>query len=144
MVTGTSLDEPLLTKLHKQFAHCSGLKLETLLEEAWYSKECLQLAEQVCATCTICQQYIRTPSHPVVSMPLSRSFNDVIALDLHELRELGSSVYYIHIIDLFSRFSQAEIIHNKRAKTIVNSLNKLWCFQYGVPNKILTDNGVSL
>ena len=79
MVTGTTLDEPLLTKLHKQIGHCSGLKLRTLLKEAGYSKECLQLVEQVCATCTICQQYGSTPSHPVESMPLSRSFNDVIA-----------------------------------------------------------------
>ena len=136
------LDQKDITKLHRQFSHCREERLTELLAKAGHeSKAVKDLVRQVCSSCEVCVRYGRAPARPIVSLPLSNHFNDVISLDLHELREIGHSVYYIHIIDLFTRFSQAGIIYDKKGSTIVSSLNKLWCFTFGVPNTILTDNG---
>ena len=95
----------------------------------------------VCRECDICSQFGRPPAKPVVTLPLSKEFNDVIAVDLHKLSECGDSVYYLHIVDLFTRFSQAEIIMDKKTGTIIDALNRKWCFVFGTPDKISSDNG---
>ena len=131
-----------VAKLHQQFSRCSKERLQELLCKAGYkSLDVKTVIEKVCSSCSVCARYGRAPVRPVASLPWSNHFSDVIAIDLHELTSLGRSIYYIHIIDLFTRFSQAEIIENKRGSTIVNSLNKLWIFSFGAPNKTLTDNG---
>ena len=83
----------------------------------------------------------RSGVKPVVTLPLSQHFNDTISMDLHNLTKCGPSVFYLNIVDLFTRFSQAAIIYEKKPDTIINELNRKWTFVFGALRRILSDNG---
>ena len=94
------LAEKEILKLHKQFAHCHTDKLKSLLSQAGHDLPGRKL-EKAIAKCQICPLYGRPKNRPVVGLPLATTFNEV-AMDLHQI-SVGK--YYIHFIDLFSRFS---------------------------------------
>ena len=65
----------------------------------------------------------------------------MIAIDLHKMTELGSSVYYLHIIDVFTKFSEAGFLFNKKPESVTGVLMKKRCLRYGYPKKVFADNG---
>ena len=70
-------------------------------------------------------------------MSLSKEFNGTVAMHLKQME--GKLV--LHMIDLATRFSMATVVHNKRKETIVEAVIKTWINTFGVPERILTDNG---
>ena len=78
--------------------------------------ELKQINQNFVKDCEICDRYKRTRPRPVVSLPLARRFNEVIAMDPKVVK--NGSLYFIHFIDLLTRFSSAEVIYRK--------LQKLW------------------
>ena len=102
------ISEKQVLKLHRQFAHCHEKRLLNLLKSAGQEgKELTKLVESIVSACGVCVKFGRAKPRPVVTMPLSTHFNGVVALDLHQLAE---NYYYLHIIDVFTRFSQAILI----------------------------------
>ena len=141
LMTTHVLDKKAIQKLHLQFGHCHELKLKELLRNSGHlDKELGKLIEQVSMECKTCQFYQKPGSKPIVSLPLGTEFNDVISLDLHQLSS-SPPKWYVHIIDLHTRFSQAAITCDKKAESIVKILNNFWIFNFGAPKKIITDNG---
>ena len=140
-VKSTELTEMDLEKLHVQFAHCSSEKLLTLLKNAGY--ECGSLAhrqQEMCKKCKICIGNSRNRPRPKVGLPLARKFNDVVAMDFHQLSFKGN-LWFLHIIDEFSRLSEAVIINSKSSENIISSLVKYWILRFGPPRGIHVDNG---
>ena len=97
--------------------------------------------DRVCEECSTCQKFGRKQDKPCFSLPLSRHLKNVVAIDLHELTDLGRGVYYLQVIDVSTRFSQACLIFDKTAETIVNAFNRAWIFVFGAPIEVLSDNG---
>ena len=83
----TCLSDNDLVKLHKQFSHSSADKLLSLLKNAGFTDSSLsnRLAK-VQDECDVCTRNSRNRPRPCVGLPLAQSFNDVVAMDLHELR----------------------------------------------------------
>ena len=109
-------DECAITKLHVQFGHCRAEKLSALLKNAGYSnKERSKLIEKVCSSCDVGCQFGRVKARPVVGLPNATEFKQTIAIDLHFLVELGRNVYYLHIIDVFTKYSVAVMIYDKQS-----------------------------
>ncbi|CAL4072646.1 unnamed protein product, partial [Meganyctiphanes norvegica] len=103
-------------KLHRQFAHPSANRLKSLLKDASVNdKAFLALIDEVSTNCDLCKRYKRTPSRPVVSMPLAYDFNDTVAMDL-KVWDKERNVYFLHLIDLATRFSIATIINKKESE----------------------------
>ena len=50
-------------------------------------------------------------------------------------------MYYLHIIDEFSRFSQAGIGRSKKTSEIIEVLSQKWISVYGCSSLIFSDNG---
>ncbi|PIK35546.1 hypothetical protein BSL78_27628 [Apostichopus japonicus] len=95
--------------------------------------------DDVVSKCEVCKQYKKTPSRPVVGLPLAKEFNEVVALDLKEWK---SGIYFLHIIDVATRFSVAGVIRHKTPKVIIEKVMKLWIGSgMGAPKKFLSDNG---
>ncbi len=132
--------EKVITKLHRQFGHPSSHRLKLLLRDSGcQDKEVVSLIETVSSACDICKKYKKTSPKPVVSLPLTTTFNEVIALDL---KQWQPGTYFLHMIDMATRFSLAAVIHDKQPKTIVDKILTLWIGSgFGIPGKILTDNG---
>lgn len=132
-------DSQKLMKLHRQFGHAAYEKLGSLLKDAGVSsKATFDLLKTVVKDCKICQKFKRAPPKPAVCLPLANEFNEVVAMDLHEL---GPSLWYLHFIDLFTRYSAATLITSKRASVIVQKFLQIWISVHGSPKSILSDNG---
>ena len=130
----------IITKLHKQFAHPSSARLITLLKDAGsYTEECTKIVEEITQNCDTCKKYKKTPARPVTCIPLASEFNEVVAMDLKEWKH---GVYFLHLIDLATRFSLAAVIYKKTPSTIIDNVMKLWIGSgMGPPRKFLADNG---
>ena len=126
-------------KIHRQFAHPSKQSLIKLLQEGGlWSQEVSDCVDEIYLKCDICKQTSRVPSRPVVCMPLSRCFNDIIAIDL----KLFEGRQILHIIDMFTRYSVSCFVPNKEPKTIVEAIMLNWAAYFGFPSKaLLSDNG---
>ncbi len=129
----------ILTKLHKQFGHASTENLTKLITKAGHDTSgMVEKIDKIVERCDHCIKYRKTPAKPVVSVPLATDFNDVVAVDLHEL---GKNIWYLHIIDHFTRFSAGAIVKDKKATTFVQKFIQHWICIHGSPAKLLSDNG---
>ena len=134
------VNDKQLMKLHKQFFHCTAEKLHMLIKKSGGSVALADI-QKVILQCDICPQFGRSAPKPCASLPLASGWNSTLALDLHQMTELGSSVWYLHIIDLFTRFTAAVFIANKKPETIIAGVLSHWCLIFGYPRVIMTDNG---
>ena len=131
-----------LKKLHLQFAHPSADKLFQLIKDSArrtpLDSRVKNFLEQICKDCETCIGFTKTKPKPVVGFSLARSFNEVIALNLHEL---DKSTYYLHIIDVFTRYSSGAIITSMSADVIIKVFLERWVSVFGPPRVgVYTDN----
>ena len=75
-------------------------------------------------------------ARPKITLPKSRSFNEVVTLDL---KEFGTK-YILWMIDSFTRFMQGKLITNKKADMIINALTESWCMSVGFPSQAFFAN----
>ena len=61
----------------------------------------------------------------------------MVALDLKFLE--GKII--LHLIDTFTRYSQAAIINSKHATTVIDTIFKIWITYFGRPGTLFSDNG---
>ena len=125
-------------KLHRQFGHPSHKRMSELVKSAGNRDEQFMCALKEAADgCETCARYSRTKPRPIVGMSLAREFNEANAMDLKEI----DGHLILHMIDLATRYSQALVVRNKRKETIIEAVIKGWISTFGVPGRILFDNG---
>lgn len=135
----TSEKMKVLEKLHKQFGHASAEKLQRLLINSGNKDtECIKLLQNIIKQCEVCQKYCRSKPKPAVGLPLASTYNETVAVDLHELEP---GVWYLHIIDQFTRFSAGSVLTTKRSSEIVKHFIHDWVSVHGPPQKLFSDNG---
>ncbi|KAK6187111.1 hypothetical protein SNE40_005204 [Patella caerulea] len=129
----------LLMKLHLQFGHASSERLKKLLKSAGnVDNSIIQLVDEATKDCEVCIQYKRPPKKPVVGLPQATEFNELVAVDLHQLE---NNVWYLHIIDHFTRFSAGAIMRTKQSSMFILHFLTNWISIHGAPSKLLSDNG---
>ena len=96
-----------------------------------------QIVDNISPECEICKRYKKTPPTLVVSLPLSTRFNEVVAMDLKKFGD----VYFLHLIDLFTRFCKSKVITRKIPSAIIGSVITEWIGAgKGASDKFLIDN----
>lgn len=74
----------------------------------------------------------------MVSLPLATEFNEVVAVDLKEWKP---NTYFLHLIDIATRFSLATVIKRKTPDVIADKIMSLWIGSgMGPPKRFLADN----
>ena len=127
-----------LKKLHEQFGHCSASALEALLKNTGYPISRSDV-ESMINGCEICRKTAKNVSKSIVGLPHAVRFNQCVAMDHHQI---DSKLWYLHFICLFSKFSVATIIEDKRAGTIIFKFLRHWIAVLGPPDEAnLSDNG---
>ena len=125
-------------KLHTQFAHPKPDKLIKLLKDGGHGhKHLIKEVKEVSDRCSTCIRRQKPPLRPVVSMPMAKRFNNILAADLHQC----GKYYFLMMVDLATRFCQATVINNKLPATIIRGLFRSWISIFGGPRKLLSDNG---
>ena len=116
--------------MHCQFAHPSAKNLKALLKNAEHSDdEISQIVDNISAECETCKRYKKTPP---------TRFNEVIAMDLKKFGDM----YFLHLIDLFTRFCKSKVITRKIPSVVIDSVTReLIGAGMGALDKFLTDNG---
>ena len=130
--------DDVASKLHKQFAHHSAEKIIKLLKNAGNENKVLHdSVKKVTAACETCIKHKRPRPRPVVSLPLGRSFNETLAMDLKS----WFGVYFFVMVDVFTRYCTAVVITDKKAETVVTALFTSWISRFGAPQNFFSDNG---
>ena len=128
-----------LNHIHRQFGHPTRERFITLLKEAGsWEKRFEQAIDQIYSQCDICKVYARTPSKPVVALPMAREFNEVVAMDLKYWRK---GLWILHLVDMFSRYTMSEIILRKKPEEVIHAIMVCWIGVFGVMKAVLSDNG---
>ena len=132
----------MVEKLHRPYRHQPAHVTESLMRRAdILSPELKRMNSEVASNCNICKIYKKSPPKPVVAPPLASKFNDIVAMDL-KVFSTDKKIYFLHFIDLFTRFSKSVMIRSKEPKVIVDSFVTTWIAAgMGAPNKTLVDNG---
>ena len=128
----------IVTKLHRQSAHPSANNLKALVKNAEHLvDEISHMVGNISAECETCKRCKKTPPTPVVSLPPATRFNKVIAM---VLKNFGD-VYFLHFINLFTRFCKSKVITRKISSVIIDSIITEWIGDgMGATNKFLIDN----
>ena len=127
-----------LLKLHGQFAHPPKKRLASLMKDAGIWKDDYEKdLDQIENRCELCKVYAKTPSRPVVGMPMASKFNEKVAMDL----KLWSGKWILHIIDMWSRYTLSIFIDRKKSCNIIDALMREWVGKFGVMGSLMTDNG---
>ena len=134
----TKEKQKIAAKLHSQFGHPSHDKLREFVKTAGVKDgEFFNILEKHTLTCEICERYRKKNPRPIVGMSLSKEFNGAVAMDL----KFYDKSIILHMIDTATRYSAAVIVQNKKKETIVENVIMHWINKFGVPDKILSDNG---
>ena len=133
------LKKKQISKLHKQFGHATAYNLKKLIKNCDPDKCDAQLSKMIDSVvndCEVCLTHKKPDPRPVVAFNKSSEFNGTVSMDLHQLEP---NLWYLHIVDEFSKFSGGSII-NKKSITAFAFL-KTWVSVFGAPNKVFSDNG---
>ena len=133
-----TVKKKMALKLHRILSHATAEKVNQCVKDA--GKDDPELREalvEVVKNCEVCQKIRKPPNKPKVSLPLSSRFNELVAMDLKFIE--GKIV--LHLIDTFTRYSQAAIIPNKEAVTVIDAIFAMWITYFGRPEKLFSDNG---
>ena len=135
---GTEEKRKMVSKLHRQFSHPSKERLRSLVTSAGIKdQQFLKLIETVSNKCEVCQLYKKPSPKPIVGFPNARVFNQTVAMDL---KEYSKNVWFLHLIDLATRYSAAAVIRSKDKDVIAKKLCQIWIAIFGSPHKFLSDN----
>ena len=129
-----------ITKLHRRFVHPTAANLRILLQNAVvFDDRMADCLAEVSRQCRVCHVIRKTLSRSVVALPRDTEINDLVAMDLKYWSE---NVYFLHLIDVFTRFSLATFVTSKKSEMIVHFVVKMWLGTgFGPPRKFLVDNG---
>ena len=133
-----------IKKIHEVMCHPKAdILTNFFLDSTDNDEETLQLIKEVSIKCDVCVKFPKSPSRPKVAFPVSRDFNQCVALDLKENKK--NKQYILYCIDTFSRLTRGVIIKDKKPATIIKGIQDCWILGKGIgpgiPNKFLFDNG---
>ena len=127
-----------IDKLHKQFGHTIKEKFIIFMKDAnIWNKDLERHLDRMIDNCDGCIKKKRNPDRPAVSLPMAKSFNEKVAIDL----KVWKDKYILHMIDMFSRLTISCFIERKRPEDVVDKIMEKWIGYFGVMQSILNDNG---
>ena len=132
----------IAVKLHRQFNHASADRLISVVRDAGiHDEELITLLHDINGSCQTCDIKRSSPT-PAVSLPMAKEFNETLAMDLKELTGRGKKLWFLHMIDLGTRYSAACIVTSKDKELIVGAIFKTWVSVFCTPRKVLVDGPI--
>ena len=96
------------------------------------------MIDEISNNCDVCKKYKKVPPKYVFGLPRATDFNQSVAMDVHYN---DKNLWYFHIIDESSHYSNAVIIRSKHPNIIKNFLQKTGSAFLGVLRKYLVIMG---
>ena len=101
-------------KPHRQFVHPTAEKLLKLVNLSDQKDDYELKTEilEVTQSCDTCKRYKQALPRPVVGLPQSTRFNEVVAMEI----KFYKGTPLLHLIDSCTRFSASGVLRSKKAK----------------------------
>ena len=142
LVAADNIDIKGLKKLHHLYGHTSADKLLKFLRKAGKdTKEISALLHKIEATCDACIKSKRRKPRPKTALPRVESPNQIVSIDLKVCDDRYSGKYICYLIDMYSRFTAATFIKDKKPDTIVCCIMQQWVSLFGLMGGLHSDIG---
>ena len=135
-----SLSDKEVLRLHRQKYHMLPQKLCELLKSGNFTVNSEQV-HRVVRNCPDCRHKQRLPKIPKSGGFIAKGPNHVWSMDLFEVKSNAHSYLVCHFMDIFSRYSYADIIPNKEASTTLSVLARFGALVGTLPKRLWSDNG---
>ena len=94
-------------KLHRQFAHQSKKKLNTLLRNAGiWRDELKESLKKIYQKCQLCKFYAQALPRPVVALQMAIRLNEKVAIDIKKWERR----WILHLVNMWSRLTVSVFI----------------------------------
>ena len=110
-----------------------------MLKNSTFKNIDYNLINKLYESCETCFKFRNSKPQSKVGPPMALDFNHTICMDLKIWHGTGTIILYI--IDMYTRFTVAKIIPDKRADSVLEVLVNDWIKFWGAPSQILADNG---
>ena len=128
--------------LHKYFGHGPTSKIAHFIRSITgveNGEDVIRALESIKKRCDFClKTNTKEAPHRKVGLPLGKTFNDTVAMDLKLLK---NGQWILHMIDTVTRFSSAACVKSKCADEILRKVFERWISIFGQPKSFLSDNG---
>ena len=134
----------LLSKVHRQVAHCGRHKLLAIIGKVFWHPAADKVARDICASCHYCQLYktnIQQENPPTLKINSQFPFKLVAADVVLFSRSSSGNIAALVMVDLCSKWLCAVPIKNKTSSVVSATLSAMLSTLPRVPLQILTDNG---
>ncbi len=123
--------------------HLREAKLFKFLRERFYWKDMFKDAKQTLMSCDICGRFARGFNHrPLKPIETHHPF-ELVSLDTGQLTfGNGKKVYFVVAIDHFTRWVEAQVLHEENSKSIMEFIMNNILLRHGCPERIQTDGGL--
>ena len=126
-------------RLHRNLGHPSAEALTDLLTCRGASEEVLTAARQY--QCAACLRYKKPNQVAPASTKLVKEFGEAVQADVFWVRVGTKKFPILSVIDQATKFQAAALLHGERGSDLVAALERCWVRHFGVPQKLITDEG---
>ena len=129
---------------HEDYGHLGMDRVQILLQERYYWPKMSEDVRAVIRSCERCMRF-KTPPQQDQMYPIMASYPlELIHLDFLTIGGKGDNLKNVLVVtDHFTRYAQCYVTTNQKAATVADVLVDRFFTQFGWPDKILTDRGVS-
>ena len=115
----------MVTKVHRVTAHKQkDVMIKFFRNTSKYDQSFERLISECIERCPTCTKFRKGAERPKVSLPKASDVNEVVSIDLKEMREEG--VYILYMVDEFTKFTRGEVIKNKTPSAVIEALERNW------------------
>ena len=138
------LAKRVLKEIHESIGHFGVHKTFDMVQRHFYWPSFHKDVEEYCASCELCAKnkvvpMPRSPMKPIEVKPQPFYMVGVDIIGPLKTTSQGNR-YILSVIDYYTKYTEAEPLPNKEAKTVVKALEQIFS-RHGMPSVLLTDQG---
>ena len=91
--------------------------------------------------CPVCEARVKPLARRPATLPRTLKFNQVVGVDLVELKELGLDIVLCNCVCWGTGYQMMSVQHSKQSQTTRDTFSRDWVRHYGWPELVVTDQG---
>ena len=88
-----------------------------------------EILPEVIKECVTCKTMRKTPDRPKVALPKACQPNEILSIDLKEMRDKNPTVHVLFITDECTRYTRGQVIKSKQPQEVIKAIETNWILQ---------------
>eukprot|EP00971_Amphidinium_carterae_P281276 5584632-Amphidinium_carterae.2 len=136
----TPVVRSIIRRLHHRWWHSSTPRMRQIMTAADVPQRVLEQIAPVVDSCSICRAWRKRLPRPQSTSSLPTRFNEQVQADILWID--GQPV--LHLIDVATRFSQAQFLSEMNDTTVLEAIASLWIRIFGPMASLISDQEAGL